>query len=123
MGGRCRIAQCAVRSALYALGFGKEASWHGFRASARTILVDELDLNPEAIEANLVHAVKDANGRSYNRTMHLEKRCEQTQQWAENMAVIEKGADVLPYRASPRAGYQKSGGCERHWAVCPVRRC
>jgi lysozyme len=42
-----------VRSALYALGFGKEQSWHGFRASARTMLVDEMNLDPLAIEANL----------------------------------------------------------------------
>jgi hypothetical protein len=48
---------------LYSLGFGKEQSWHGFRASARTMLVDQLDLDPLAIEANLAHAVKDANGR------------------------------------------------------------
>ncbi len=73
----------SVRSALYALGFGKEQTWHGFRASARTMLVDELDLDPLAIEANLAHAVKDANGRSYNRTQYLKKRFDQIQQWAD----------------------------------------
>ena len=35
----------SVRSALYALGFGKEHTWHGFRASARTMLVDQLNLD------------------------------------------------------------------------------
>ena len=34
------ISDNSVRSALYALGFGKEQTWHGFRASARTMLVD-----------------------------------------------------------------------------------
>ena len=33
----------SVRSALYALGFGKEQSWHGFQASARAMLVDEFN--------------------------------------------------------------------------------
>lgn len=73
----------SVRSALYGLGFGKEQSWHGFRASARTMLVDQLDLDPLAIEANLAHTVKDANGRSYNRTQYLGKRFQMVQLWAD----------------------------------------
>ena len=40
------ISDNSVRSALYALGFGKEQMWHGFRASARTMLVDQLNLDP-----------------------------------------------------------------------------
>jgi integrase len=85
----------SVRSALYALGFGKEQTWHGFRASARTMLVDQLDLDPLAIEANLAHAVKDANGRSYNRTQYLTKRFDQVQQWADYLDRLRKGADVI----------------------------
>ena len=73
----------SVRSSLHVLGFGKEQTWHGFRATARTILVDQLNLDPLAIEANLAHAVKDANGRSYNRTQYLKKRFEQIQQCAD----------------------------------------
>lgn len=92
----------SVRSALYALGLGKEQSWHGFRASARTMLVDELNLDPLAIEANLAHAVKDANGRSYNRTQYLKQRFEQIQQWADYLDKLRKGADViqLPQRTA-----------------------
>ncbi len=86
----------SVRSALYSLGFGEEQSWHGFRASARTMLVDQLDLDPLAIEANLAHAVKDSNGRSYNRTQYLTKRFDQVQQWADYLDKLRKGADVLP---------------------------
>ncbi|MDP4075220.1 integrase arm-type DNA-binding domain-containing protein [Acidovorax sp. A1169] len=92
----------SVRSALYSLGFGDEQSWHGFRASARTMLVDQLDLDPLAIEANLAHAVKDSNGRSYNRTQYLTKRFDQVQQWADYLDKLRKGADVLsmPQRAA-----------------------
>ena len=77
------VSDNSVRTALYALGFGKEQTWHGFRASARTMLVDQLNLDPLPIEANLAHAVKDANGRSYNRTQYLKQRFEQIQQWAD----------------------------------------
>lgn len=86
----------SVRSALYGLGVGKEQSWHGFRASARTMLVDQLDLDPLAIEANLAHAVKDANGRSYNRTKYLTKRFQQIQQWADYLDTLRKGGQVVP---------------------------
>ena len=90
------LSDGSVRAALYSLGVGKEQSWHGFRASARTMLVDQLDLDPLAIEANLAHAVKDSNGRSYNRTQYLNKRFEQIQQWADYLDQLRKGADVIP---------------------------
>ncbi|OYQ39930.1 integrase [Rhodoferax sp. TH121] len=96
------ISDNSVRSALYALGFGNEQTWHGFRASARTMMVDELNLDPLAIEANLAHAVKDANGRSYNRTQYLAQRFEQIQKWADYLDKLRKGADVIamPTRAA-----------------------
>ena len=94
------ISDNSVRSALYALGFGKEQSWHGFRASARTMIVDELNLDPLAIEANLAHAVKDSNGRSYNRTQYLKQRFDQIQQWADYLDKLARGADVIAFKAA-----------------------
>jgi integrase len=94
------ISDNSVRSALYALGFGKEQSWHGFRASARTMLVDELNLDHLAIEANLAHAVKDSNGRSYNRTHYLKQRFEQIQQWADYLDKLARGPDIIQFKAA-----------------------
>lgn len=96
------ISENSVRSALYALGLGKLQTWHGFRASARTMMVDQLNCDPLAIEANLAHAVKDANGRSYNRTQYLAQRFEQIQRWADYLDKLRKGGDVvaLPQRAA-----------------------
>ena len=92
----------SVRSALYALNFGKEQTWHGFRATARTMLVDQLDLDPLAIEANMAHAVKDANGRSYNRTRYIKQRFAQIQTWADYLDKLTNGADIieLPQRTA-----------------------
>jgi len=92
------ISDNSVRSALYALGFGKEQSWHGFRASARTMIVDELNLDPLAIEANLAHAVKDSNGRSYNRTHYVKQRFDMVQRWADYLDKLAQGADVLEFK-------------------------
>lgn len=90
------LSDNSVRSALYSLGFGKEQSWHGFRASARTMLVDHLGLDPLMIEANLAHAVKDANGRSYNRTTYLKQRFDMIQQWADYLDKLRMGGEVIP---------------------------
>jgi integrase len=100
------LSDNSVRSALYAMGFGAEQSWHGFRASARTMMVDELDADPLAIEANLAHAVKDSNGRSYNRTQYLKKRFEQIQQWADYMDRLAEGnvIDLKAHRAARTNG-------------------
>ena len=64
------LSDNSVRSGLYALGFGKEQTWHGFRGNGAHDAGGPTDLDPLAIEANLAHAVKDANGRSYNRTQN-----------------------------------------------------
>lgn len=94
------LSDNSVRSALYSLGFGKEQSWHGFRASARTMLVDELNIDYNVIEANLAHAVKDANGTSYNRTKYTKQRFDMIQQWADYLDKLAAGADVLQFRSA-----------------------
>lgn len=94
------LSDNSVRSALYALGFGKEQSWHGFRASARTMLVDELNIDWQVIEANLAHAKKDANGTSYNRTKYIAQRFDMIQQWADYLDKLARGADVVSFKAA-----------------------
>lgn len=74
----------AVLSALRRLGIPKEQmTGHGFRAMARTLLDEELDYRIEWIECQLAHAVKDANGRAYNRTTYLKQRKDMMQHWAD----------------------------------------
>ena len=74
----------SVRTALISLGYTSELqTWHGFRATARTMLAERLDVDPLLIEAQLAHAVKDANGRAYNRSKYLEQRVKMMQMWAD----------------------------------------
>ena len=56
---------------------------HGFRAMARTLLDEVLDYRVDWIEHQLAHAVRDPNGRAYNRTTHLAGRAEMMQAWAD----------------------------------------
>ena len=74
----------ALLGALRRMGIGTEETCiHGFRATARTILDEVNDFRPDYIEHQLAHAVKDPNGRAYNRTQHLKKRREMMQRWAD----------------------------------------
>lgn len=69
------VSENSVRTALITMGYTPEIqTWHGFRATARTMLAERLDVDPLVIEAQLAHAVKDANGRAYNRTQYLAHR-------------------------------------------------
>jgi integrase len=80
---RC-MSENAVNAALRSMGFdGETITGHGFRAMARTVLDEVLQFRPDIIEHQLAHAVKDPNGRAYNRTMHLDVRRTMMQEWAD----------------------------------------
>lgn len=86
----------AVLSALRRMGIGKdEMSGHGFRAMARTILDEVLQVRPDYIEHQLAHAVRDPNGRAYNRTSHLPERRKMMQLWADYLDGLKAGAEVV----------------------------
>ena len=81
------------------MGYTKdEMTAHGFRAMARTILDEVLYVRPDFIEHQLAHAVRDPNGRSYNRTAHLDERRKMMQTWADYLDALRKGAEVIPFR-------------------------
>lgn len=58
-------------------------------------------VRPDFIEHQLAHAVRDANGRAYNRTAHLAERRKMMQLWADYLDCLKVGAEVVPMR---RAG-------------------
>ena len=91
----------AILAALRRMGIAKdEMSGHGFRAMARTILDEVLHVRPDYIEHQLAHAVRDPNGRAYNRTKHLQERRNMMQLWADYLDKLKVGADVIPLRGS-----------------------
>jgi integrase len=78
------LSENGVRTALRAMGYDNATMTpHGFRAMARTMLDEVLGYRIDWIEHQLAHAVRDATGRAYNRTAHLEGRIEMMQGWAD----------------------------------------
>lgn len=75
-----------------------EMSVHGFRAMARTIVDEVLGFRVDFIEHQLAHAVRDANGRAYNRTSHLPERHKMMQSWSDYLDTLKNGAQVLEFK-------------------------
>ncbi|MDD5580877.1 MAG: site-specific integrase [Methylobacter sp.] len=97
-GDRC-MSENTLNAALKRLGYGKDVmTAHGFRAMARTILDEVLGFRVDFIEHQLAHAVKDPNGRAYNRTAHLPERHKMMQHWADYLDILKAGATVVPFK-------------------------
>ena len=83
-GGSRPMSDMAALAAMRSLGIGKDVTTiHGWRATARTILDEVLGFRLDYIEHQLAHAVRDPNGRAYNRTTHLPERRKMLQEWAD----------------------------------------
>lgn len=83
MRGRGRpMSENTINAALRRIDFGGQ-SGHGFRAVARTILVERLGYREDIVEMQLGHQVRDMHGRAYNRVQWLEERRNMMQSWAD----------------------------------------
>jgi len=89
---RC-MSENTLRVALRTMGYtNDQMTPHGFRAMARTLLDEVLNYRVEWIEQQLAHAVKDPNGRAYNRTKHLAQRTQMMQEWADYLDELKNAA-------------------------------
>lgn len=90
------ISTAGMLAALSSVGIDSQTQTiHGFRATARTLLDEELEWPVPIVEAQLAHSVRDANGTSYNRTSFMRKRAEMMQKWADYLDKLAAGADVI----------------------------
>ena len=90
------ISDNTLNAALRTLGFSPEqATTHGFRAIARTVLDEILEEPIHVIEAQLAHKVRDALSNAYNRTSHIEQRRKIMQRWANYLDAIAEGGNVI----------------------------
>ncbi|MFZ5656265.1 MAG: tyrosine-type recombinase/integrase [Pseudomonadota bacterium] len=93
------MSEAAVIAAMRRMGFdGDTMTGHGFRAMARTILDEVLGYRPDYIEHQLAHAVRDPNGRAYNRTAHLPERRKMMQGWADYLDNLREGGNVVAFK-------------------------
>jgi len=94
------MSEAAINAALRRMGYDTktEITGHGFRAMARTILHERLNIDPHIIEHQLAHTVPDALGAAYNRTKFIEQRTAMMQAWADYLDELKAGAKVVPFK-------------------------
>jgi integrase len=91
------MSENTLNSALRRMGFvSAEASAHGFRATASTLLNESGKWRADAIEAELAHVGADEVRRAYHRAAYWDERVEMADWWAaelENMrtSIVEFG--------------------------------
>ena len=84
------MSENTMNQALKRLGIaGDIHTIHGFRASARTMIVEQLNFSEQLVEMQLGHRVRDMHGRAYNRTTLLKERKEMMQKWADYLDILK----------------------------------
>jgi integrase len=91
------MSEAAINAALRRMGYDTKTqiTGHGFRAMARTILHERLNIDPHIIEHQLAHSVPDALGEAYNRTKFIDQRRLMMQQWADYLDELKSGAKII----------------------------
>lgn len=77
------MSENTLRTALRRLGYAnEEMTPHGFRAMARTIMVERLAIPADVIEAQLAHTKSGPLGAAYDRAEYMEQRKKMMKTWA-----------------------------------------
>lgn len=83
------MSENTLNAALRRMGFASaEASAHGFRATASTLLNESGKWLPDAIEAELAHVGADEVRRAYHRAAYWDERVAMAKWWAKAIKAI-----------------------------------
>lgn len=87
------LSENTLNKAIRAMGYSTQddQSTHGFRATARTMLVEQLGWHKDIVELQLDHQVSDANGGAYNRVQLDQARREMMQDWSDYLEQLHLG--------------------------------
>lgn len=90
LGGARPMSENTVNTALRRLGYDRDtATAHGFRAMARTLLVEKLNVHPDVIEVQLAHGKSGPLGAAYDRAEFMSQRRIMMQQWADYLEELQ----------------------------------
>ena len=92
-----------VLQAIKKMGYGGQLTGHGLRAAVSTGL-EEMGYPIEVIKTQLSHAKDNLTDAAYLRGVHLERRTEMMQVWADSLDALMSGAKVLPLKRKSAAG-------------------
>ena len=93
------ISENTPRQALRSMGYLDHVP-HGFRASARTMIREQLQYEREVIERQLSHGSDEALGGAYDRTQFLAERENMMQVWADYLDKLRTGAEIIDFKVA-----------------------
>jgi integrase len=95
--GERSMSDNTVNMALRRMGIPKdEMSAHGFRAMARTLMVERMPgISAEVIEAQLAHEKSGPLGSAYDRAEFMDQRRKLMLEWADYLDKLRLGAEVI----------------------------
>lgn len=96
------MSENTVNAALRYMGYsGDDMTAHGFRAMARTIIIENINgIDPGVIEAQLAHGKSGPLGAAYDRADFMAQRKALMQTWADYLDKLRTGAEVIPFKAA-----------------------
>lgn len=94
------ISENAINGALRRMGItGDEATAHGFRASASTLLNESGKWHPDAVERALAHRERNKIRAAYARGQFWDERVKMAQWWADECDRMREGGKVIKLQA------------------------
>jgi integrase len=94
------MSENTIRTALRRMGYtNDDMTPHGFRAMARTILVEHLNVHPDVIEAQLAHGKSGPLGAAYDRAEFLAQRRRMMDDWSAYLIHLQGGGSGVPARS------------------------
>lgn len=94
------ISENAANNRLKDLGYQNVHCVHGYRATAKTMLQEQLKYPLLLVEMALGHIAKDHNGNAYARFEFIDDRAEMMQKWADYLDALRDGKDTSTFKAN-----------------------
>ncbi|MEG1201700.1 MAG: site-specific integrase, partial [Comamonas sp.] len=96
------MSDMTINAALRRLGYsGDEMTAHGFRAMARTLMIERLPgIHADVIEAQLAHGKSGPLGAAYDRAEFMDQRRKMMGEWADYLDRLQHGAEVVPIKSA-----------------------
>lgn len=93
------MSENTLNAALRRLGYSKEeATTHGWRATAKTLLLESGKWSRDIIDRWQSRGPNDALGSAYDRTEYWAERVAMAQWWSDYLDMLRKGADIVPIK-------------------------
>ena len=93
------ISDATANNRLHDLGYQNIHCAHGFRATAKTIMQEQLKYPLLLVEMALGHTTKDPNGAAYGRFEYIDDRSDMMQKWADYLDALRDSKATTEFRA------------------------